>query len=298
MKKVIVIGADKPIGWTVFSLLTRESDYNVVPVISVDDDVFYYIKNRIIVADLYDKKAIKKLILAHNPDVIINCLFDIYKYEVYHIKQDFWHNNYSYVENILRAAILSNAHVVTFSSELVFNGTNGPYDEEQIQSPLGYIGKTMLAIENFQKSLYHNMTVLRLTDYYGFTPFGFNMYLDNIFSKKMIDVETNYHTNPVFIDDIALACLKVVEQSNYGIFNLGGEDYVSKIDFIKSIARNNYIFEKKYINEVTNDIVKKYGLVNLKATISLGINFASLYDGATSMRFALSSGEKSRFNTL
>ena len=296
MSKVLIIGVDNPIGWTVFNFLARESDDELIPVISQNDDIFYFIKNKIIIPNLHNKKIIKKLILSENPDVIINCLFDTYKFDQFSDKQDYWHNNYSFIENILRAAVLSESHVITFSSELVFDGNNGPYNEEQLQLPNGFIGKTMLAIENFQKSLYNNLTILRLTDYYGFTPFGFNFYLDNIFAKRVIDVESNYLTNPVYIDDIAVAVMKVIEQRAYGIFNLGGEDYLTKSDYIKAIIRNNYIFERKFVHEVRDTITKKYGLVNLKATTTLGINFANIYDGSTSMRYALSAGEKSRFN--
>ena len=298
MKKVLMIGVDSPIGWTIFNFLARESDYELIPIIAQDDEVFYFIKNKIIVPDLHNKKVIKKLILSYNPDVIINCVFDIYNFEVYNDKQDYWHNNYSFIENILRAALISESHVITFSSELVFDGNNGPYTEDALQLPNGFIGKTMLAVENFQKSLYNNMTIFRITDYYGFTPFGFNFYLDNIFGKKLIDVEANYFTNPVFVEDIAIATLKVIEKNAFGIFNLGGDDYLTKVDFIKAIIRNNYIFERKYVHEVRDNLIKKYGLVNLKATTTLGINFANLYDGATSMRFALSIGEKNRFSIL
>lgn len=296
MSKILIIGVDNPIGWTVFNFLARESDDELIPVISQNDDIFYFIKNKIIIPNLHNKKIIKKLILSENPDVIINCLFDTYKFDQFSDKQDYWHNNYSFIENILRAAVLSESHVITFSSELVFDGNNGPYNEEQLQLPNGFIGKTMLAIENFQKSLYNNLTILRLTDYYGFTPFGFNFYLDNIFAKRVIDVESNYLTNPVYIDDIAVAVMKVIEQRAYGIFNLGGEDYLTKADYIKAIIRNNYIFERKFVHEVRDTITKKYGLVNLKATTTLSINFANIYDGSTSMRYALSAGEKSRFN--
>lgn len=296
MKNILILGVDTPIGWTVFNFLARESDYNLIPIISQNDDVFYYIKNKIIISNIHNKKNIKKLILAHNPDVIINCLYDIYKLALYDDKQDYWHNNYSFVENILRAAVLSDSHVITFTSELVFDGKNGPYNEDAIPMPSGFIGKTMLAIENFQKSLYYNMTIFRLSDYYGFTPFGFNFYLDHVFGKGTIDIEANYFTNPVYIDDIAIACYKVIQQKAYGIFNLGGNDYMTKADYIKAIIRNNYIFEKKYIHEVRNNITKKYGLVNIKANAILGIDFANLYDGATSMRYALSGGDKNRFS--
>ncbi len=298
MKTIMVIGADTPLGWSVYNFLAREGDYNILLIMSQEDDVFGMVNNRIVVSDIYNKKLIKKTIFQYNPDVIINCVFDINRYEVYNKKQDFWHNNYSFVENIIRAGMVSEAHIITFSSELVFDGNNGPYNEDDKQIPCGFIGKSMLAIENFEKSLYHKMTIFRLSDYYGFTPFGFNFYLDNIFSKKLIDVELNYYTNPVYLDDIAIACMKVIEQNNYGIFNLGGSDYVSKAEFIMSVVRNNYIFEKKYMHEVRDSLVKKYGLVNLKATTVLGISFASIYDGATSMRYALSAGDRNRFSIL
>lgn len=294
MKKIFILGADTLIGWNIYKFLRRETNNTIYPVIHKYKANPEGNKNLIKVEDIFNKKNIKKLILSYNPDVIINAMFDINKYSENDQKQQFWSNNAGYVENIARASLINESQFITFSSEKVFDGLNGPYTEESIQLPNTFMGKTMLAIENMQKSIFHNMTIFRLTEYYGYSPFGFGFILDNIFDYKKIEVEGNVFSNPIYVEDIAIACYKAIENNTKGIYNLGGKTTMSRYEFIKTILDNNYFFNFNLLKEINPNIQKNYGLINLKATVHFSMDFTSIIDGSSIIQLFRKS-HKSKF---
>jgi len=292
MKNILIIGADTPIGWNIYNFMERETDHNLIPIISKEDEYYSLNDNVIISKDIFDKKNMKKLIFRNNPDVIINCIFRENSNYDDSIKQQYWSDNVTFMENLTRACVVNDTFLIAFSSEYVFDGAKGPYNSNEIQKPINFMGKTMLAVENLCKSILTKYAIIRLPEYYGYSPYGYGNIADKISAKRDLTLASNHFTNPVFIEDIAITVYKVIEKNITGIINVGGSDYISLSNFGNSLVSYLNLYSDYLIKETNLKFPLNFGLVNTVTETSLSMKFSSLYLGATSLRYLMGINNK------
>lgn len=230
--------------------------------------------------DLSDKDNIKKAVYDFCPDSIINTAaytnVDLSETE----RELAWKINVKGVEYLAEAARVIDAHLVHISTDYIFDGKNGPYNETAKPNPIGYYGRTKLASENALKISGINYTVLRTNVLYGvaknsrpdFVKWVVNMLRDS----KQIKIVTDQINNPTFIDDLVQAINKVVEFRRIGIFNIGGSEFLSRYDFTLRIAEYFNLAKSLIIPIKTSELNQaarrplKSGLLTIKAQAELG----------------------------
>jgi len=288
---ILIINAANPLGWSIANFLNRELDCNINIIASNKDNTLFYDKsvfdsaNLFINEDIYSRNYIKKIIYEVSPDIIINSTFFNDINNVNNEKNKYWNQIVGLNEIIIRSALVTGSHFITFSSENVFNGLNGPYYTNVNPEPTDFYGKCYLAVENLLRSVYDKSTVIRITNYYGYTPYGFGYYPDKIMNEKNIKIFSNYFTNPVFLDDIAIAVYKIIEKKIYGLLNASGKDYLSLLAFANSFISYMNLYNSCFTIEDRLEQDKFYGLVNLETETKLPMQFSNLYDGISSLRY-------------
>jgi len=80
-------------------------------------------------------------------------------------REEAWKINVTAVENLAEASRKVSAQLIHVSTDYVFDGKNGPYDEIARPNPLGYYGKTKLASENAIISAAIQHTIVRANVY-------------------------------------------------------------------------------------------------------------------------------------
>ncbi len=200
-----------------------------------------------------------------------------------------WKVNVSGVENLAYAAKLVGANVIHLSTDYVFDGKNGPYDESARPSPLGYYGKTKLASENVLRTSEIPYTLVRTMILYGTglaVKQNFALWLiKNLGEGKPLRVVDDQMGNPTLVDDLAYAILNIVELDRQGLYHIAGRDLVSRFDFAQALART-FNFDKSLISPVKTAALKqlaprplKSGFITLKAETELGAKLSGIDHG-------------------
>jgi dTDP-4-dehydrorhamnose reductase len=247
--------------------------------------------------DITNRSDVKNLVVYFNPDVIVNTAAYTNVDGCELNRELAWRVNVEGVRNLVHSARRVDAKLIHISTDYIFDGKNGPYDENAIPNPINYYGRTKLASENEIKIGGIRFAILRTNVLYGVgknVKSNFALWLYNkLSSGEKIKVVTDQIGNPTYVDDLAFAILKVVEFDKEGIYNVGGRDFVSRYDFALKLAEI-FSFDHELIIPVkTSELNQvaprplKSGLVTLKAEAELGLKPYGVEDGIRQFKFEL-----------
>jgi dTDP-4-dehydrorhamnose reductase len=91
--------------------------------------------------DITDRQGIENVLSEFRPDVIIHGAAMTHVDECEQHKELAYNLNVVGTQNIVDAAKELGAHVVHISTDFIFDGQDGPYNEEGIPNPVSYYGK-------------------------------------------------------------------------------------------------------------------------------------------------------------
>lgn len=136
----------------------------------------------------------------------------------------------------LDATRMINAHFVFFSSDYVFDGAAGPYDEIARTAPLSVYGRHKLEVE--ARVLAAHETVIRTTTVYGVEqPPGKNFVLRlaaRLTLGQIATIPSDQFSTPTLADELARGAAAVVGRP--GIWNVAGPDFLARDRFAVMIA--------------------------------------------------------------
>jgi dTDP-4-dehydrorhamnose reductase len=229
--------------------------------------------------DITSKNDVRDAIKSFYPDVIVNAAAYTSVDGCESEKDIAWKINVDGVENLAKHSIISDAHLIQLSTDYIFDGSSGPYDENALPNPLSYYGRTKLASENLLKKYRIKSTVIRINVLYGPAAFGkidfVRWVVDSLRGEKVIKIVTDQINNPTFTEDLAAGINSVIELGKAGIYNMGGQDLLSRYEFTKRIAAyfelDNSLIEEIYSSDLNLAAQRplKSGLINLKAETEL-----------------------------
>jgi dTDP-4-dehydrorhamnose reductase len=151
-----------------------------------------------------------------------------------------WRINVLAVENLIRAAQKTHAHLIQLSSDYVFDGTEPPYRETDTPRPLGFYGKSKLASENALRGSDNNYTIVRTQVLYGIAPFIRQNFVDFILGRLAeggdIPIVTDQIGTPTLVDDLAVGISRIIQLGKTGLFHISGSESISRYDFARKIA--------------------------------------------------------------
>ncbi len=295
--KILITGATGKVGEEVTKTLAREMpDAKLVLVSGSIKEIIPKRNQKIIQAFYEDVKWIKNLIFDEKPDVIVNCAAMT---NVDSCEDD--HNtamklNAILPETLAKAAKQVDSQLISISTDYIFDGKNGPYDEEATPNPISYYGKSKLAGENAIKiELDEKFTIIRTNVVYGKSSYNKSDFIQwliaNLEQGKSLKIIDGQWCNPTFTEDIAWSILKIIEGRIYGVYNISGDGYYNRYE-IANLVCDVFEFDKNLITKVPeNDLVQKAkrpskgGLLNLKAQAELGIKFLDMKSGLITLKF-------------
>lgn len=236
--------------------------------------------------DIRDKNSIFNVLEKIKPDIIINCvaITDL----------DFLEDNPEVgfeinSEGSKNIAIVSEkygAKLIHISTDSVFDGKKGMYDENDSVNPINVYAKTKLLAEKYVKQETTNYLILR-TNFIGYDSEDKNLL--NWMISKLSKQETIIGFNDVFFTPIEVSYLSSliyklssVEESLF--LNLSSDKKISKYDLAIMIC-NLFSFNKKLIKKGSSTDIsfkasrpKDTSLSNEQAKKLLNNNFLSLND--------------------
>jgi dTDP-4-dehydrorhamnose reductase len=195
--------------------------------------------------------------------------------------------------NVAKAADDIGAQLVFYSSDYVFNGTDGPYRETDKPDPICIYGQQKLEIEQRIARLLKNHLILRITVVYGHEPQGKNFVsrlVKTLKSDKTIKVPQDQIGSPTLVDDIAEASCRLVEVDARGTFHVAGSDRLNRYQFALEVAEV-FNLPTHNILPVTTAELQQVAMRPLKAGMicdhlvnTINFNLSGVYNGLNKLK--------------
>jgi dTDP-4-dehydrorhamnose reductase len=295
-KRILVFGANGMLGQRIISFYQKNDNIELLASCEEEECLnkgVVYVK-----ADLTKRDDVKKIIFEFYPDIIINAAAFTNVDACETQRELSWKVNVKGVEYIAETARTVDAHVIHISSDYIFNGLNGPYTENDVPNPISFYGRTKLAGENVLKMSGILHTILRTNVLYGVAPGGRTDFVrwvvNELRNHRKIRIVTDQFNNPTYVDDLVQAINKVIEFKKFGVYNIGGREFLSRYDFTDKII-DFFDLDKSLVTAIVTEDLKqdakrplKSGLIIFKAETELGYQPISINDSLMLMKKELS----------
>jgi len=214
-------------------------------------------------------------------------------------REECWSINVEAVENLVRCCRQHGSNLVQISTDFIFDGEDGPYDEGARPNPVNFYGKSKLAAENALRQLGPDKwTIIRTVLVYG-TGVGLKRsnigmwIIDELANGRPIRVFSDQLRSPTYVDDLAAGIGRVLRFERTGVFNISGREFMSIYDFAVEMARA-FGFDASLVSPVTCDEMEltaprppKTGFIILKAETELGYKPHSLSKALEALRLKI-----------
>ena len=235
---------------------------------------------------LHQKKKFGEIINTYLPDIIVH-LAAITNVDLCETNKDLaWNNNVKATENILHHIRGTKCKIIFISTDYIFDGTAGPYSENDKPNPINYYGKTKLAAENIKRGSAQPWVILRTNVLYGNSHLNKASFvkwiIDSLSKKEKIKVVNDQFGNPTWTAALSEAIKISMVMNVNDIFHYGGSEFISRFEFAKTIANIFNLDSSLIIPIKTNDLNQKAkrplnsGLITSKIEDVLGLRTYNL----------------------
>jgi len=182
--------------------------------------------------DLTQASAIAQLVSQIEPEVIIHTAAwgDLEKCE--RDPEGAFMINEKATAVIAERAASIGSRLVYVSTDMVFDGKDGNYQENSRVNPINVYGKAKLAGEKAVLENGGDTVVARAALIYGKPVTGSNSFSEKILYKlrrgETYDLYTDQFRSPVLVDDLARGLLELAASGYQGIMHLGGAERIDR----------------------------------------------------------------------
>lgn len=226
---VLIVGASGLVGSNCLRHFSAVTDWNIVGTY-----FSYAAKDTVFLDTLNPDNEDNFDIAAFDPDVIVHCG------ALTHVDYCETHEEESYTKtvqstkNIIRLCRKFNARMAFISSDYVFDGVHGPYDEQAPVHPLSIYGKHKLEAEQLVMDSFDDAILLRITNVYGDEERGKNFVariISQILDGKRLTLKLpeDQFATPVNAMDVARSLRLLLQDGHHGLFHIASTDYMSRV---------------------------------------------------------------------
>jgi dTDP-4-dehydrorhamnose reductase len=299
-KKILITGSNGLLGQKLVSALKNISGIQVIATSKGENRISNtegYIYESL---DITDKAQIEVVFKKHMPNTVINTAAMTNVDACESEKEACKSMNVDAVEDMINVLMnlqrISNnpvsepPHFIHLSTDFVFDGTSGPYKEEDIPNPISYYGWTKAESEKIVEKSPLRWCIIRTIIVYGTAE---NLSRSNIVlwakqaleNKQEIKVVDDQFRSPTLAEDLAKGCILAAMQQATGIFHISGKESMSILEMVNRIA-DFYHLDKTCIMPIKSSTLNQEakrppvtGFNLEKARKVLGYDPHSLEDG-------------------
>jgi dTDP-4-dehydrorhamnose reductase len=282
-KRVLITGANGLVGQKLTSIFAADHDFDLLVTARQPASRNTSAGAGYVPLDIADKRAVKDLVWNFSPDYILNAAAytNVDGCETH--KEDCWKANVTAVENLASACKLSESRLIHISTDYIFDGKAGPYDELATPNPISYYGKSKLAAENAVRLMGDNWAIVRTMVVFGKAEgvkANFALWLiGELVKGNPVKIVDDQFGNATLADDLARGIYQLVRKDRTGIYNMAGHDMLTRYEFALKVAKL-FKCDPALITPVKTASFNqpaprplKSGLITLKAESELGIKF-------------------------
>jgi dTDP-4-dehydrorhamnose reductase len=288
--RILITGSNGLLGQKLVHLLSSDSNVELIATAKGENRL----KNEGIYTyhsmDVTSKDAILDIFEKTKPEVVIHTAAMTNVDQCETDKENCWQQNVYAVEYLIAAAKIHNSFLLHLSTDFIFDGLAGPYDEQGIPNPVSFYGWSKLAAEKLVESSDINWAVARTILVYGIAQ---DMSRSNIIlwvkksleEGKSIKVVNDQWRTPTLAEDLAEGCILIAKKKAKGVFNVSGKDFLNPFQMAIKTA-DFFNLDKSLIQEVDGSTFTqtakrpaKTGFNIDKAMHELGYNPKSFDEG-------------------
>ena len=266
--KILITGSNGLLGQKLIYALLNRNDITIIACARGENRITrkngYHYES----CDLSDQFTVTEIIKKHQPDCIIHtaamtnvdaCELDPISCRRYNVDA---------VHYLVEACKEFKTHFINISTDFVFDGTAGPYTEEDVANPLSVYAHSKMEGEKIVLESGLPWTILRTMIIYGVTD---DKQRSNIvlWAKKSleegqsINVINDQFRGPTLAEDLADACIVAAINKTQGLFHVSGKEVISILEIAERVA-DFFDLDKKFIQPITTASLKQAALRPLK----------------------------------
>jgi len=209
------------------------------------------------------------MLMRHQPDVLIHTA-GLANVELCEFNNELADQvNIDITRNLSKACFNHGVKLVHISTDHLFSGEQEFVTEDSRCNPLNNYAKTKLIGEQQVLKELKDALIIR-TNFFGWGPKYRQSFSDNILNQlknsKSIDLFSDVYFTPILIDELVKAVHQLIDAKSSGLFNISGNDRLSKYEFGLKLAKLFHL-DEGLINMVSID--DNSNLVNRPKDMSL-----------------------------
>ena len=290
MKTILVTGSNGLLGQKITERILETKQFHLIATSKGDNR--YPTKEGYTYAemDILNPAQVIKVIGQFKPDAIIHTAA-MTNVDTSHQQPELAHElNVVAVKTLVDIAVAENIQLIHLSTDFIFDGAAGPYNEEAEPNPLSQYGRTKLEGELVVKNSDAHWVIIRTILVYGIVS---DMSRSNIVlwakgaleSNKPINVVNDQWRMPTLAEDLADGCLLAIEKNAHGVFNISGKDMMTVSELVSQVA-DYWKLDKSGMTEISSESLNqaakrpvKTGFILDKAINELGYQPRSFKEG-------------------
>lgn len=209
------------------------------------------------IADLRDGASIHRALVSAKPSHVLLAAAATNVAWCEANAQNAWRINVDGTRSVTEATRDIGARLVFISTDYVFDGRAGPYDETATPSPINAYGRQKLAGEELVLSQPDGL-VVRTCQVFGRDPQRKNYVLrvaDALVGGETVTAERELFGTPTYSLDLARAMLALIEAGVVGVRNVAGDRWLSRFDLALAVAAAAGVEAKRIVpGDVVGDI--------------------------------------------
>jgi dTDP-4-dehydrorhamnose reductase len=239
--KVLITGANGLLGQHLIHALQETGAYEILATARGNNRLKDQSGYRYASLDFTNQTEVEKISTAFSPDIILHAGAMTNVDECETNKTACWQANVKATQYLIHSAKRNNAFFLLLSTDFIFNGNDGPYDESALPDPLSYYGVSKLAAEMLLQECGLPWAIARTVLVYGIAEdlSRSNIILwvkKNLEEGKKIKAVTDQWRTPTLVQDLAAGCKLILNKMATGIFNISGKDFLTPYDMATATA--------------------------------------------------------------
>lgn len=243
MQKILLTGSNGLLGQKLVQLILDRGEYELIATARGENRLPMLDGNGIYRSlDVTDRDEVQRIVHEFKPDYVIHTAAMTNVDQCETEREGCWKLNVDAVQYLAEACQAHGTRLVHLSTDFIFDGENGPYDESASPNPLSYYGESKLAAEELLLASQNlPFAIARTVLVYGI---AHDMSRSNIIlwvknsleNHKPIKVVDDQWRTPTLAEDLALGCYLMVKHNATGIFNISGSNLLTPYDMAVQTA--------------------------------------------------------------
>lgn len=160
--------------------------------------------------------------------------------------------------NLVKKIKAYGSKLIYISTDYIFDGENGPYEETDKPNPINIYGRTKLESENIIRAKLKDYLIVRTSQLYGIDHMRKNFAIKiiyNMHNNKKVYATDDFYSTPTYAGSLSEMLIKLIEKKANGVYHGAGGEFIDRYNYVNKIAD---------IFELDKGLIQKVKLKDLK----------------------------------